>query len=63
MSPLGVRDSGVWSPERHKGMAARLLTQYSADTPLSVSRRELQGNCPVTLYKFTEKLEGNRTEL
>lgn len=36
---------------------------YSADTPLSVSRRELQGNWPVTLYKFTEKLGDNGTLL
>lgn len=39
------------------------LTLYSADRPLSVSRRELHGNCPVTLYKFTEKLGDNGTEL
>lgn len=45
------------------GKAGAPLTLYSADTPLSVSRRELQGNCPVTLYKFTEKLGDKGTEL
>lgn len=34
-----------------------LLTLYSADRPRSVSRSELQGNWPVTLYRLTEKLE------
>lgn len=37
------------------------LTLNSVDTPLSVSRRELQGNCPVTLYTLTEKLKHNIT--
>lgn len=37
------------------------LTLYSVDIPLSVSRRELQGNCPVTLYTLTEKLKHNIT--
>lgn len=37
------------------------LTFNSSDTPLSVSRRELQGNCPVTLYILTEKLKHNIT--
>lgn len=50
-------------PQVHKGKDTGLLTLYSADTPLSVSRRELQGNWPVTLYKFTEKLGDNGTEL
>lgn len=48
-------------PILHAGLG--ILTLYSADTPLSVSRSELHGNCPVTLYKFTEKLGGNGTEL
>lgn len=46
-----------------KGRTEKLLTLYSADTPLSVSRSELQGNWPVTLYTFTEKLGDNGTEL
>lgn len=51
-------------PRRHtKGRTGKALTLYSADTPRSVSRSELQGNCPVTLYKFTEKLEDKGTEL
>lgn len=48
-------------PTLHAGPS--ILTLYSVDTPLSVSRSELHGNCPVTLYKFAEKLEGNGTEL
>lgn len=46
-----------------QGKDERLLTLYSADTPRSVSRSELHGNWPVTLYKFTEKLGDNGTEL
>lgn len=46
-----------------QGKDVRLLTLYSADTPRSVSRSELHGNWPVTLYKFTEKLGDNGTEL
>lgn len=49
----GTGERGVRGEDREP------LTLYSADTPLSVSRRELHGNWPVTLYKFTEKLGDN----
>lgn len=63
-----VRSRGIgeqaFAPTRVPGgTAGAPLTLYSADTPLSVSRRELHGNCPVTLYKFTEKLGDNGRSL
>lgn len=59
-----IGHAGAWpSAKAHEGQGGRVLTLYSADTPLSVSRSELQGNWPVTLYKFTEKLGDNETEL
>lgn len=62
--PAPLAESGDQVPRRHtKRRTGKPLTLYSADTPRSVSRSELQGNCPVTLYKFTEKLENKRTEL
>lgn len=56
---LGAAGQGVLSAHEHQGRTRTPLTLYSADTPLSVSRSELHGNCPVTLYKFTEKLGDN----
>lgn len=50
-------------PRRHtKGRTGKALTLYSA-MRLGLSPGELRGNCPVTLYKFTEKLEDKGTEL
>lgn len=60
----GDQWTGAWAPlRRTKGRTGKPLTLYSADTPRSVSRSELQGNCPVTLYTFTEKLGDKGTEL
>lgn len=62
--PAPSAEPGDQVPCRHtEGRTGKPLTLYSADTPRSVSRSELQGNCPVTLYKFTEKLEDKGTEL
>lgn len=61
--PLAVPGIQCRGAGHERGGGGALLTLYSAETPRSVSRSELHGNCPVTLYKFTEKLGGNGTGL
>lgn len=40
-----------------------ILTLSSADMPLSVSFRELHGNCPVTLYMLRVRLKQKTHEV
>ena len=60
---LGIKRQALGPHLGAQGEGGKPLTLYSADTPRSVSRSELQGNCPVTLYTFTEKLGDKGTEL